>query len=262
MGSETHLRVDVDDGVGRIVMDRPEAYNAMNGEMADGIADALSRLAEDDDVRAIALTGTEGTYNTGADLTTFEGDESDAERLESLADSLHAGIEAMIGAPKPVVAGVNGVVAGGGLGLALAADVVLVADDARFEYAYPRIGLSGDGGSTWLLPRLVGRRRAQSFAFLGEPIGPEDAVEIGLATEVVPADEFDDRLEAVATDLSSGPTRAYGEIKDLFRRSSTNCLDDHLDLEAERLAGLAETGDFARGIEAFREKEEPTFEGR
>lgn len=261
MASE-YLTVDVDDGVGRIGMDRPERYNAMNESMAADLASALDEAAADDAVRCLLLTGTEGAFNTGADLSTFEGDETDADRLNGIATPLHEAVRTLTEAPKPVVTGVNGVVAGGGLGLAIAGDVVILSDAARFEYAYPKLGLSGDGGATWLLPRLVGLRRAQRFALLDEPVDAATAVEWGLATESVPADEFEERLETVATDLATGPTLAYAEIRTLLSEGYDRDLVAHLDVEKDVLTGLTETDDYSAGLRGFLEKEQPTFDGR
>ena len=262
MSDSDHLTVTVRNDVGRIALDRPATHNAVDAELARALQETIERLATDDDVRCLTLTGTDGVYCTGADLTTFDGDERDAETLESIATPLHGSVRAMTSAPKPVVAGVNGVVAGGGIGLALAADVVLVSSAARFEYAYPKIGLSGDGGATWFLPRLVGLRRAQAFALLDEPIDATEAVERGLATEAVPAESFDGRLEEVAAQLAEGPTRAYAEIKTLLREGVNRTLDEQLSVEKERIAGLAETDDYAAGLSGFLEKEPPAFEGR
>ncbi len=261
MSAPKHIRTEWDDDVARVVMERTDRHNAMDERMANALAERVSDLAADESVRCLVLTGTGSVFNTGADLSTFEGDETDADRLEAIAEPLHDTVSTIVDAPVPVVAGVNGVVAGGGMGLALASDIVLASSDARFEYAYPKIGLSGDGGATWLLPRLVGRRTAQRIAFLDEPIGADEAVDIGIATEVVDDEAFDNRLEGIATSLASGPTKAYGEIKRLFRASSTNSLNEHLDLEQERITSLADTGDYAAGLAAFLEKEPPTFEG-
>ncbi|MFP8956390.1 enoyl-CoA hydratase/isomerase family protein [Natrialbaceae archaeon A-CW3] len=255
------IRVERTDAIARIVMDRPERHNAMDERMANALAETLEAEATDDDVRCLVLTGTGAVFNTGADLSTFEGDPSDSERLEGIATPLHDAVSTLVSAPKPVITGVNGVVAGGGLGLALAGDVVLAAEDARFEYAYPKIGLSGDGGATWLLPRLVGRRTAQQIAFLDQPIDAEAAVDLGLATESVPNDSFDERLERLAGDLASGPTKAYAAIKELLAASSTRGLNEHLEDEQERIVSLAETDDYAAGLRGFLEKEPPTFRG-
>lgn len=262
MSDSDHVSVDVQADIGRVVMDRPERHNAMDAAMAESIASAIDRLASDDAVRCLVLTGSGGAYNTGADLTALTGDERDAAAIDAVATPLHESVRTLIRAPKPVVTGIDGVVAGGGLGLALAADVVVASTDARFEYAYPRIGLSGDGGITWLLPRLMGLRRAQSFALLGDPIDPEEAVERGLVTEVVPADAFDDRLAEVAATLADGPTEAYARIRRLLFESAGRPLGRHLDREKDFLTHLPYTDDYATGIEAFGSDDEPSFEGR
>lgn len=257
-----HVTVEFVDTVGRIVMDRPGKNNAMDARMAGEIRDAAVKLVEDDDLRCIVLTGTGGTFNTGADLTTLSGDGSDGARLRGIAGRLHAAVSELARAPKPVVTGVNGVAAGGGMGPALCGDIVLVSETARFEFAYPRIGLSADGASTYFLPRLVGLRKAQEIALRDEPVLAGEAVEIGLATETVPDDEFDDRLAASATSLAEGPTRAYAVTRQLLRESFERGLDEQMAVEANELANLTRTGDYTRGIEAFRGDEAAEFEGK
>ena len=262
MAHSPHVSVEVTDGVGRLVMDRPDRHNAMDPEMAEAIDAALDELAGDDAVRCLLLTGTGGVYNTGADLSTLEGTEEDADAIDAIARPLHESVRTMTRAPKPVVTGINGVVAGGGLGLALASDVAVMSTDARFEYAYPQIGLSGDGGITWLLPRLLGLRRAQQFAIMGEPVDAEEAVERGLVTETVSTDDFDERLSTVATELADGPTRAYARIRQLLFEGSDRGLDRHLRHEREYLTGLTATADYETGMGTFFSDEEPAFEGR
>ena len=261
-GNREHVRVEHVEDVGRIVMDRPGRHNAMNREMVGELREAAVDLAEDDGVRCIVLTGTGGTFNTGADLSVLAGDASDSRRLRGIAARLHGAVAALAEAPKPVVTGVNGVAAGGGFGLSLSGDVVVVSEDARFEYTYPRIGLSGDGGSTFFLPRLVGHRRAREIALLDEPIPPDRAVEMGLATEVVPDAEFEDRLATVAAGLADGPTRAHAAVKRLLNRSYGRDLRTQLAAETDALTGLTSTADYARGHEAFFGEESPEFEGR
>lgn len=257
-----HVRTERVDGVGRIVMDRPGSLNSMDREMAEALRTATVEFAEDDAVRCILLTGTGDAFNTGADVSTLSGDPSDARRLRAIATHLHTAIGHVAGAPKPAVTGLNGVAAGGGFGLALSGDLVVASESARLEFAYPRIGLSGDGGATYFLPRLVGRRRAREIALLDEPISADRAVELGLATEVVPDGEFEDRLAAVATDLAAGPTRAHAEVKRLLDRSHARDLRSQLAAETDSLARLTRTDDYARGIEAFPTDESPEFDGR
>jgi len=156
---------------------------------------------------------------------------------------------------------VKGVAAGGGFGLALAADLVLVHEGARFEYSYPRVGLSGDAGATWFLPRLVGLRRAREFLLLDEPVDAAEAVEMGLATEVVASEEWEDRVGELSADLGSGPTEAYAAAKKLLNRSYERRLDTQLTAEKDAISALAGTADYASGYEAFFTKEQPTFTG-
>ena len=248
-------------GVGRLTFDRPDAHNALNERMAEELVDAVRALVSDDDVRCIAVTADGPVFNTGADLTTLSGDGSDEPRLRTLAGTLHEFVGGLVRAPKPVVTGVNGVAAGGGLGPAICGDVVLVAASARLEFAYPRIGLSGDGGSTYLLPRLVGLRRAQELAFRDEPVDAEEAVELGLATEAVPDDALEGRLAAEAERLADGPTAAYAATKRLLVESYDRPLGAQLAAEADAIAGLTNTEDFARGHAAFDGDEKPEFVG-
>ncbi|MFQ3320225.1 MAG: 2-(1,2-epoxy-1,2-dihydrophenyl)acetyl-CoA isomerase [Natronomonas sp.] len=250
-----------DGAIGHIAFDRPDAHNSLNEQMTGELVEATHDLVSDDDVRAIALSGNGPVFNTGADMTMLTGDGSDEPRIGSLASELHEFMSQLVRAPKPVVTGVGGVAAGGGVGPAVCGDIVLVSESARFEFAYPRIGLSGDSGSTFFLPRLLGLRRAQELAFRDEPIGAEEAVDLDLATEVVPDAELDDRLTAEAERLADGPTQAYAATKRLLWQSFDNSIDEQLAEEAETIAGLTNTEDFSRGHAAFGGDEEPDFTG-
>lgn len=261
MANYETLEVSREGAIARLAFDRPDAHNALNRRMAQELVEAAHDLVSDDAVRCIAVTGNGPTYNTGADLTTLDGDERDEPRLRALAAGLHEFIISLVGAAKPVVTGVNGVAAGGGLGPAICGDLVLIAESARLEFAYPRIGLSADGGSTFLLPRLVGLRRAQELAFRDDPVPAGEAAEIGLATDVVPDDELDDRLAAEAERLAEGPTSAYGATKRLLWGSFDNPLAAQLGDEADTIAALTNTEDFARGHAAFGGDGDPDFVG-
>ncbi len=250
-----------EDGVGRIVFDRADAHNAINETMGEELPDAAQKLASNDAVRCIVLTANGSTFNTGADLSMLSGDGSDEPRIRSLANGLHEFISQLVHAPKPVVTGVNGVAAGGGLGPSICGDIVLAGESARFEFAYPRIGFCGDGGSTYFLPRLVGLRRAQEIVFRDEPIGPTEADEIGLVTDVVGDDELDARVQEEATRLASGPTRGYAATKRLLTESLATPLDTQLAEEATEIAQLTNTEDFTRGHAAFGTDRSPEFIG-
>ncbi|MFO7927872.1 MAG: enoyl-CoA hydratase/isomerase family protein [Halobacteriota archaeon] len=260
MAYET-LECEREDGVGTITFDRPDAYNSINTRMGEELPAVAHELASDDAVRAIAVTSNGPVFNTGADLTELSADGTDEAHIRSLAAGLHEFVSQLVRAPKPVAIGVNGVAAGGGLGPSICGDIVLAAESARFEFAYPRIGLSGDGGSTYLLPRLVGLRRAQELAFRDEPIGAEEAADIGLVTDVVPDDELDARLSEEASRLASGPTKGYAATKRLLAESFDNPLEAQLANEGETIAELTNTTDFARGHAAFGGDEPPEFVG-
>ncbi|WP_458187905.1 enoyl-CoA hydratase/isomerase family protein [Haladaptatus sp. NG-WS-4] len=258
MAAFEHLTVDREGDVARVTMNRPESHNAMHRAMANELRTVTAELHEDGS-RCIVLTGTDGVFNTGADLSVLSGGPEDARTLRKIASGLHRAIENLVRAPKPVVTGVNGVAAGGGFGLALAGDIVVLAEDARLEFAYPRAGLSGDGGSTFFLPKLVGLRRAKEIALLDEPITPEAAVEMGLATEV--ATRFDQRLADLAADLADGPTRAHGATKRLLNRGAGRELSTQMAAETDAIARMTTTGDYERGLAAFFGDTDPAFEG-
>lgn len=260
MAYET-IECTTSDGVGWIVLDRPDAHNSINQTMGEELPDAAQTLASDDDVRCIALTANGSTFNTGADLTMLSGDGNDEPFIRSLANGLHEFVSQLVRAPKPVVTGINGVVAGGGLGSSICGDIVLAAESARFEFAYPRIGFCGDGGSTYLLPRLVGLRKAQEIAFRDEPIDAAEADELGLVTEVVADDALEDRLADEAARLASGPTKGYAATKRLLTGSFETSLDTQLADEAAEIARLTNTEDFSRGHAAFGGDEPPEFVG-
>jgi 2-(1,2-epoxy-1,2-dihydrophenyl)acetyl-CoA isomerase len=214
------------------------------------------------DARCVVVRGAPGVFCSGADLSSLSGDETDADRLRALATDLHAGIAALLSGPAPVVVGVEGVAAGAGFGLALAGDVVIASEDARFEYVYPRVGLTGDGAVTFLLPRLVGLREAQRIALLDRPVDAAEAADVGLVTETVPADEFEERLAGVVSRLADGPTAAYARTRRLLFSSFDRSLESHLAAEADAMAAAARTDDYRRGHAAFFGDRDPAFEGR
>lgn len=262
MADYENFSVERADGIVRVTIESTSRMNALNPRMARELLDVATALGADGDVRCIALTGTGEAYGAGADLSRLEGDERDATYLRRIASTLHDAIVQFHQAEKPVVVGVNGVAAGAGFSLAVLGDLVLMSEDARLEFAYPRIGLTGDGGSTFFLPRIVGLRNAMEIALLDEPIDAERAVELGLATEAVPADDLDDRLDEVAGRLADGPTRSLGRTKRLLVESFDRDLAGQLAAETDTIARSAHTEDYRRGIAAFFEDEPAEFVGR
>jgi 2-(1,2-epoxy-1,2-dihydrophenyl)acetyl-CoA isomerase len=256
------LRVEHSESVAHITLDSPSRFNSLTIEMADELLTVITDLNEDESVRCLTLTGNDEAFCSGADLAALDGDESDAPRLRRLASRLHDSVIQLHQAETPLVTGIDGVAAGAGVGMALAGDLVVMSEDSVIEFAYPRIGLTGDGGATFLLPRLVGLRRAKEIALLDEPIGADYAVSLGLVTESVPASEFDSRLHDLAQQLADGPTAALSATKRLLTESFDRDLAQQLAEETDTIAKAARTEDYQRGHEAFFGDEEPEFVGR
>jgi 2-(1,2-epoxy-1,2-dihydrophenyl)acetyl-CoA isomerase len=162
----------------------------------------------------------------------------------------------------PVVGGIDGIAAGAGFALALCPDLLVLSDEARLDFAYQRIGLTGDGGSTFFLPRLVGLRAAKELVLMDEAVTPERALDLGLANEVVPADEFDDRLAELAADIADGPTAALGNTMRLLTESYDRSLEAQLSAETDTIAEAVQTEDYERGFAAFFDKDDPDFTGQ
>lgn len=256
------LSVSRDAAVGTVTIDRPDAMNTLTPTMVEELLDVAVRFSADDEVRCVTLTGAGTAFGAGADLSRLDGESSDASALRRLASTLHDAIIQFHQSDTPLVTGVNGIAAGAGFSLAILGDIVLVSDAARFEYAYHRVGLTGDGGSTFLLPRLVGLRRAKEIVLRDEPIDPDRAVELGIATEVVPADDLEARLAEEAERIASGPTAAYGRMRRLLTESFDRDLAGQLAAETDAIARSTHTRDYKRGFAAFFADEPAEFVGK
>lgn len=257
----TDLTVERAGGIATVTFDNPDRRNALDLDAASELVDAATALGDDADVRCIVLTHSGEFFGTGADLAAFEGDGSDATTIRQLAGRLHEAIVQFHQAPTPVVGAIDGIAAGAGFGLALVPDLLVLSEDARLEFAYPRIGLTGDCGSTFFLPRLVGLRAAKEIVLLDEPISAERAVELGLANETVASAEFDDRVAELAEQLAEGPTLALGNVSRLLTESFDRSLEAQLAAETDTIGTAVHTDDYRRGYEAFFGDGDPTFTG-
>lgn len=257
-----NLAVERADGVATVTLDSTAGRNALTLEMGNELVTATATLGDDPDVRCIVLTHEGDFFGAGADLSQFSGDESDAPVLRELAGRAHEAIVQLHRTETPVIGGVDGIAAGIGFSLALVPDLVVLSENATLKFAYPGIALTGDGGATFFLPRLVGLRTAKEIVLRDEPIGPEEAVDLGLATEGVPAHEFEDRLESVAEDVAAGPTQALGTTTRLLTDSFDRSLEAQLSAEANAISEATKTEDYKRGLEAFFEDDDPEFVGR
>lgn len=253
--------VEREDGIAWVTIDSTSKFNALNEAMADELLDITTTLGEDSSVRCIALTGSDGVFCGGADLRMFaEGHEAtDVRKVASVA---HDAIVQLHYAEKPVVSGVNGIAIGAGLSFAILGDIVLVDEGAFLQYGFSQVGLPGDSGATFYLPRLVGMRKAKEIALLNEPISASEAVDIGLATEAVPTEEFDDRYRELVERIAAGPTAGIGTAKRLIETSYERSLPEQLAAETDGMARNSYTTDHEEGVRAFLEDRDPEFIGK
>jgi 2-(1,2-epoxy-1,2-dihydrophenyl)acetyl-CoA isomerase len=262
------IRVELgDDHVARIVLDRPEAKNALTAEMRDDLVAQVRAARTDPKVRALLITGVGDASCAGMDLSASTVAQAGREGFEvrSTSEALRAGVQAFIRElwelDKPTVAAVNGVAVGPGAHLALACDFVMVTPTTRFLWSFHRWGLVADAGGAYLLPRLVGLPRAKAMLMLGEGAVGQAAVDLGLAYSCVERDALDAEATALARKLASGPTRAFGLTKRLLNASFETDLAHSLELEGHFQALATTTGDLREGMTAFKEKRDTQFTG-
>jgi 2-(1,2-epoxy-1,2-dihydrophenyl)acetyl-CoA isomerase len=258
------LVVEVAEGIARVVLNRPEKLNALDGESyraLDALADELAARA---DVRAVVLTGAGRAFCAGADLRTFgeEVDLSDAHDVRRQLRFVGSVVRKWATLEKPTIAAVNGIAVGGGANLALMCDLVLMREDASLGESYAQRGLVLDMGGTYFLPRLVGRARAFELAYFGDALSAADAAAIGLVNRCVPAAEWEETVDAWARRLATGAGRALGLIKTGLLSSPLWDLDAALEWEANAIALVFETDDVREAFAAFRDGRPPAFTGR
>ena len=257
------LRFSVADGIGRITLARPERGNPFDDVFARELRQVAETCSARDEVRAVLIDAEGPHFSFGGDLKLLARSRDDLSPFVArLLPDLIAGIAALARADAPVVCAVQGVVAGGGVGLVSSADIVLAGPEARFAAAFSAIGLCADSGGSYFLPRRVGSARATEFFLLNETWSAERAQALGLVNRIVPAAD----LAATALDLAAtfarGPTRGYGETRRLLLGSLSATLEDQLAREGEGIARLIRTDDAWEGINALLGKRAPQFTGR
>jgi 2-(1,2-epoxy-1,2-dihydrophenyl)acetyl-CoA isomerase len=247
----------------RILLNRPDALNAWNGQFGEDLLDAVTSVAENEAVRAVLITGAGRGFSSGADLKEqrTEGDGGAPDLSARLKEIYHPIITGLREMPKPVIAAVNGPAVGIGCSLALAADLIVAAESAYFLLAFVNIGLVPDGGSTAFLPARVGYGRAAEMAMLGERVPARQALDWGLVNRVVTDDELEAASGELLDRLANGPTRSYAGAKRLLNRRMYADLAGQLDAEAETQKAQGDSKDFVEGVLAFVEKRPPRFTG-
>ncbi|WP_455569449.1 2-cyclohexenylcarbonyl CoA isomerase [Streptomyces rubrogriseus] len=260
---------EVSDGLATITLNRPEAMNALNIETKVALRDAVRSAAADDAVRAVLLTAAgDRAFCVGQDLKEHIGllaadrETGSGQTMSTVREHYNPIVRALVGAEKPVVAAVNGVAAGAGLGFALAADYRIVADTAAFNTSFAGVALTADSGISWTLPRVVGPGRAADLLLFPRSIRAQEAYELGIATRVVPAADLRAEAEKTARALAEGPTVAYAALKEAMAYGLTHSLSETLDKEDELQSRAGASEDHAIAVRAFVEKEKPKYLGR
>src|SRR5689334_2098435 len=259
----TDILFDLADGVATITLNRPEVLNSFRRAMARELRVALDRIALDDAIRAVVLTGAGRGFCAGQDLAEAMPKDGEIPDLGDIVrDSYNPVVLAIRTLEKPVLCAVNGVAAGAGANLAFACDIVFAAATATFVQSFAKIGVIPDSGGTFILPRIVGLHRATVMTMLAEKMSAEQARDWGLVYMVVDPGALLETAAGIARQLATQPTRAFGLIKRGFNKSLGIDLDAQLDLEEELQREAGRTADYAEGVHAFLEKRKPVFTGR
>jgi 2-(1,2-epoxy-1,2-dihydrophenyl)acetyl-CoA isomerase len=258
--SETPVLLSVADHIATLTLNRPAQLNALNRELALALHDALEKAAQDPDVRVVRIMGAGRAFMAGGDVSLFaENFEAAPEAIGQLIDLFHTSINLIKTMPKPIIAVLHGAVAGGGLGLALACDLAIAADNAVLVSAYTKLGTSPDGGTTWSLTHALGARRAMDMMLLNTPINAAKALDYGLVNRVVPLDELDRESLLYAKQCASGSQGANAAVKRLTQAATELALQSQLALERQSFIERAASADFREGVTAFLEKRPPRF---
>lgn len=255
------IKATQDGGVLTLMLNRPEVLNAFNEQMGNDVRDALKKAERDASVRCVVLTGAGRAFCSGEDLKGRSPD-TVTDFGKRLKQGYNPIVYSMRTMDKPVLGSINGAAAGAGCSLALACDMRIASDKARFIEAFVRIGLVPDAGSSFFLPRIVGVGKAFEMAFLGDEVGAEEALRIGLVNKVVPVAELESATHELAQRLAQGPTKAIGLAKRAINRALSADLEQILDYETHTQEAAGGSEDFKEGVAAFLEKRAPNFTGK
>ncbi len=251
------------DGVATLTLNRPNTANSIDLPLARELMDAAIVCDDDPETRAVILTGAGKMFCAGGDLRSFaDAGLGVGSKLKELTAHLHAAISRLTRMNAPVIAAVNGMAAGAGFSLAIAADLTIASETAGFVMAYTQAGLVPDGSSTFFLPRRIGDRRTRELMLTNRRLSAAEALEWGLVNQVVPAEELLPTAQKLAATLAAGPTRSYGAVKALLNETFEHGLESQMELEARAIAAASITPDGQEGIRAFLEKRKPVFTGK
>ncbi len=262
MGELVIVEHDAQTGVARLVFNRPEVLNAVDVAMARAIAAAIGEVSARPGVRAIVIAAEGRAFVAGGDISAFGADHNrSAEVVNAILDAMHPALLRLRAQDAPVIAAVRGVAAGAGLSLALAADLVVAEEGAKFIVAYDRLGVSPDCGGTWFLERKAGAARAAEMMLLGRTLDAAEAKDAGIVNVVAPPGRLDEETAALAARVAAGPTRAFGHFRRLSDAALNAPLAQHLEAERAAFIDCTSTADFREGAAAFLGKRKADFRG-
>jgi 2-(1,2-epoxy-1,2-dihydrophenyl)acetyl-CoA isomerase len=255
------VKTEMRNGILWAILNRPDQMNALSPEMVSDLLELIEEVRVDDDVRALVITGHGKAFSAGGDVKNYAKGISAGDAAKRFGrGSLLA--KRLFSLEKPYVSAVNGTAAGAGVGLALSADFVIASDSARFVPAFMRVGLIPDFGLLYILPRIIGMRRAKDILFAAKAIEVKEAEELGLINLIVTGDELETGAQRIAVEMASNPPLAFAQAKALMHSSYGIDYETFLEIEAKAQALLSGTDDFKEGIRAFLEKRKPEFSGK
>jgi 2-(1,2-epoxy-1,2-dihydrophenyl)acetyl-CoA isomerase len=258
--NQEHLLVDNSNSILTLTLNRPESLNAFSAEMILGIKSALKDAQNNPEIRAIVIKGSGRAFCAGGDVKNM-GEKSPLTTYDFIA-YLNECILTMRDTEKPIIAVVHGYAAGAGSSLALAADLIVAAEESKFALSFSQVGLISDGGGSYHLTKLIGPYLAKQFYFSAEPIPVERLYQLGVVNQIVPLEKLDEEVNNLATKLANGPGRAYGVQKKIINRAVTSTLDEILEMERASQPLMNLTEDHQEGVAAFKEKRKPAFKGK
>ena len=264
-----HLIAKIENNVGYLIMNRPEARNAMSSEMNGALQEKIAEFELDEEVRCVVLTGAGNAFCAGGDVKGMNAkNEGDSEK-DTIDKAIHRQRDNQRGTsgklykmPKPTIASLPGAAAGAGLSYALSCDLRIMSSAAFMTTAFAKVGFSGDYGGTYFMSQLIGSAKARELYFLSDRVSAEDALSLGLTNWVVDADNLEAKTKEIAEQLASGPSVAFRYMKENLNRAMNGDVDSCLDLEATHHVHCGQTMDHKNAVKAFVEKRQPKFSGK
>ncbi|MFN1835154.1 enoyl-CoA hydratase-related protein [Balneola sp. MJW-20] len=260
----TFIETELSEGLFTIRLNRPDKLNSFNIKMGGEVQEALRKAKDDDEIRCVLLTGNGRAFCAGQDLAEAMAvsDDPDRELSEIVERTYNPIIMSLRTLEKPVICAVNGTAAGAGANIALACDIVVANQEAKFIQSFSAIGLIPDSGGTYILPRLIGYAKATALAFLGEPVMADEAVDMGMIWKAYPKEIYFEEAVTIGKKLAKMPTRGLGLTKKGFNEGFSNSLEKQMMLESKLQKEAGSTADYTEGVQAFLEKRKPEFTGK